>query len=141
MQVVVASCELVGKGSEHISRVSLTRSSSAREEEGCSDIACLLGFGANRAGDCGLARPGGAVEPEDRREVGVIDPLHNFVDDCDTCTLEAQEEFPVLIQGLYIRIELGFRCATKLVKGDGVFSPPTILARLALMVLNTLDHH
>ena len=89
MQLAVTGGELVSKGREHMSRVSLACSPSAREEEGRNRIACLLGFDANCTGDCRLACPGEAVKPEDRWRVWVIDPISDCIDNCNACILEA----------------------------------------------------
>ena len=52
-------------------------------------MACIFDFGADCAGDRRLACPGGAVEPEDRWRVWVIEPLGDSIENSNACTLEA----------------------------------------------------
>ena len=53
------------------------------------------------------------MEPEDRWRIRVTDPLHDFLEDCSTCTFEAQEGVAALVHALLKETELGFGGATK----------------------------
>ena len=40
------------------------------------------------------------MEPENGWRVWVIDPIGDFIDNCNACTLEAYQEFAVVVQRL-----------------------------------------
>ena len=78
------------------------------------------------------------MEPEDRWRIRVVDPLHDFLEDCGTCTVEAQEGVAALVHALFKETEPGFGGVTKSFKRILPLFILIILDQLALDVLDTV---